>query len=153
MLAVRRFGLTHRCELMFTTASVLDGLTQVKLVAGKGHRKVGIRLESRTHLSWIKVGVITWHSGKLARVARSFRAAEMHAAADAEGELTYIRLSLWEIFRGTAPLKNWQECAAKVSATMVLRSIRCIGTQREEAQKPVESLKRKIWRCRLVYDP
>ena len=55
-----------------------------------------------------KVDVISWHSGKLARVARSSDAAELQAAADAEGELT-----------GTAPLKKWQEVAAQVPATLV----------------------------------
>ena len=41
--------------------------------------------------------VVTWHGGKLARFARSSDAAELQATADAERELTYIRLSLWEI--------------------------------------------------------
>ena len=33
------------------------------------------------------ISVISWHSGKLARVARSSYSAELQAAADAEGEL------------------------------------------------------------------
>ena len=45
-------ALGHRCEPTFTTVFVLlDGLTQVGFVAVKGLRKVGIWLESRTHLS------------------------------------------------------------------------------------------------------
>ena len=55
-------------------------------------------------------------------MARSSNAADLQATADAEGELTCIRLSPWEIFEGMAPLKNWQEVAVQVLATMVLDS-------------------------------
>ena len=61
--------------------------------------------------------MVTWHGGKLARCARSSDAAELQATADAVREHTYIRLSLWEIVGGTAPLKKWQEVAAQVLAT------------------------------------
>ena len=43
------------------------------------------------------ISVISWHSGKLATVARSSNSAELQAAADAEGELSYFRLSLREL--------------------------------------------------------
>ena len=40
------------------------------------------------------LSVISWHTGKLARMARSSNSADLQAAADAQGELSYIRLSL-----------------------------------------------------------
>ena len=52
------------------------------------------------------ISVISWHSGKLARVARSSNSAELQAAADAEGELSYIRLSLRELVGETIPLQT-----------------------------------------------
>ena len=68
------------------------------------------------------MSVISWQKGKLARDARNSSAAELQAAADAEGELTDFRMSLWEIFGGAAPLKKWQKVAAQVAATLELDS-------------------------------
>ena len=69
-----------------------------------------------------KAHVVSGHNGKSARVARSSNANEWQAVADAEEELTYVRLALWETFGGTSPLKNSQEAAAQVSASVVLDS-------------------------------
>ena len=66
--------------------------------------------------------VISWHSGKLARVARSSNSAELQAAADAEGELSYIRRSLRELVGETIPLQRWQEAAAQIPSVLVLDS-------------------------------
>ena len=66
--------------------------------------------------------MISWHSGKFARVARSSNAAEVQAAADAEGELGYIRLSLRELVGETIPLQRWQEAAAHVPGALVFDS-------------------------------
>ena len=68
------------------------------------------------------ISVISWHSGKLARVARSSNSAELQAAADAEGELSYIRLSLRELVGETIPLQRWQETAAQIPSALVLDS-------------------------------
>ena len=68
------------------------------------------------------ISVISWHSGKLARVARSSNSAELQAAADAEGELSYIRLSLRELVGETIPLQRWQEAAAQIPRVLVLDS-------------------------------
>ena len=72
----------------------------------------------QTRHSWEQaespISVISWHNGKLARVARSSNAAELQAAADAEGELSYIRLSLRELVGETIPLQRWQEAAAQI---------------------------------------
>ena len=68
------------------------------------------------------ISVISWHSGKLARVARSSNSAELQAAADAEGELSYIRLSLRELVGEPIPLQRWQEAAAQIPSALVLDS-------------------------------
>ena len=62
-----------------------------------------------------------WHCGKLARVTRSSDAVELQCATGAQGELTYFRLSLWETFGGSAPLKDLQNLEAH-AATAVLAS-------------------------------
>ena len=74
--------------------------------SSQGGHLVGITITACLEQAECKVSVISWHSGKLARVARSSKVAELQTAADAERELAYIRLSLREIFGGTAPLKN-----------------------------------------------
>ena len=114
-------GLRHHSVFV-----LLAGLMQVGLVAVKGHRKVG-HVVGITNTGFLdqaecKVSVISWHSGRLARVARSSTAAELQAAADAEGKLTYICLPFWEIFGGAAPLKKWKDVAGQVPATLVLDS-------------------------------
>ena len=62
------------------------------------------------------ISVISWHSGKLARVARRSNSAELQAAA------SYIRLSLRELVGETIPLERWQEAAAQVPGALVLDS-------------------------------
>ena len=55
LLAVRWSEHRHRYKLKFATLCVLlDGLMQVAPAAAKGHRKVGLWLESRTQLCWNK---------------------------------------------------------------------------------------------------
>ena len=99
---------------------------QVGLVAVKGHRKgghvVGVTNTAFLDEAECKVSVISWHSGKLARVARRSKAAELQAGTNAEGELTFICLPFWEIFGGAAPLKKWKDVAGQVPATLVLDS-------------------------------
>ena len=70
-------------------------------------------------LSESPISVISWHSGKLTRVARSSNSAELQAAADAEGELSYIRLSVRELFGETIPLQRWEDAAAQIPAALV----------------------------------
>ena len=55
-------------------------------------------------------------------MARSSNSAELQAAADAEGELSYIRLSLRELVGETIPLQQWQEAAAQIPSVLVLDS-------------------------------
>ena len=64
----------------------LEGSSQGGYIIGVANKTFLEQAES-------PINVISWHSGKLARVARSSNSAELQAAADAEGELSYIRLS------------------------------------------------------------
>ena len=51
-----------------------------------------------------------------------FCRAALQAAADAEGELSYIRLSLRELVGETIPLQRWQDAAAQIPSALVLDS-------------------------------
>ena len=108
------------------------------------------------------ISVISWHSGKLARVARSSNSAELQAAADAEGELSYIRLSLRELVGETIPLQRWQEAAAQIPSVLVLDSrgvydalarseSACLGLKDKRSGLEALSLKRSLveTRCGL----
>ena len=101
------------------------------------------------------ISVISWHSGKLARVARSSNSAELQAAADAEGELSYIRLSLRELVGETFPLQRWQEAAAQIPRALVLDSrgvydalarseSACLGLKDKRSGLEALSLKRSL---------
>ena len=97
-----------------------------------GHADEKDRLKEDTLLvwptrhSWNKRNVLSVCSAgtvrKLARVARCSNSSELQAAADAEGELSYIRLSLRELVGETIPLQRWQEAAAQMRSVLVLDS-------------------------------
>ena len=116
-----------------------------------------IRVANKTFLEQAEspISVISWHSGKLARVARQ-------AAADAEGELSYIRLSLRELVGETIPLQRWKEAAAQVPGALVLDSrgvydalarseSACLGLKDKRSGLEALSLKRSLveTRCGL----
>ena len=63
---------------------------------------------------------VSWHSGKLKRVARSSSAAEMQAAADAEEECAYVRLLVAETIGGAFPLKQWTRTCAMIPGVLIL---------------------------------
>ena len=74
------------------------------------------------------VSVVSWHNGKLARVARSSNAAELQAVADAQGR-THLHASLTaRSLRRAAPLKNCQKFVGQVPATVVLDNRGVYGT-------------------------
>ena len=63
---------------------------------------------------------ISWHSGKLKRVARSSSASEVQAAADAEEECTYVRLLMSETLGGRFPLRQWTEACSMIPGALIL---------------------------------
>ena len=52
--------------------------------------------------------LISWHSSRLKRVARSSSAAETQAAAEGDDEAVYIRMCKKEVLFGQLELQNWQ---------------------------------------------
>ena len=92
----------------------------------------------------------------------SSNSAELQAAADAEGELSYIRLSLRELVGETIPLQRWQEAAAQIPSALVLDSrgvcdalarseSACLGLKDKRSGLEALSLKRSLveTRCGL----
>ena len=61
------------------------------------------------------MSLISWHSSRMRRVARSSSAAETQAAADGDEEAVYIRLCLKEVLFGQLDLRNWQSEARQNS--------------------------------------
>ena len=101
------------------------------------------------------ISVICWHGGKLTRVARSSNSAELQAATDAEGELSYVRLSMRELIGETIPLQRWQKAAAQVPAALVFDSrgvydalpqsdSACLGLKDKRTVLEALSLKRSL---------
>ena len=100
-------------------------------------------------------------------MAQSSNSAELQAAADAEGELSYTRLSLRELVGETIPLQRqrWQEAAAQIPSALVLDSrgvydalarseSACLGLKDKRSGLQALSLTRSLveTRCGLRWD-
>ena len=66
------------------------------------------------------ISLISWHSSRLKRVARSSSAAETQAAADGDDEAVYMRLCLKEVLFRQLDLRNWQSEARQIPAALVV---------------------------------
>ena len=64
--------------------------------------------------------LISWHSSRLKRVARSSSAAETQAAADGDDEAVNIRSCLKEVLFGQLDLQNWQIETRQIPAALVV---------------------------------
>ena len=81
------------------------------------------------------MSLISWHSSRLRRVARSSSAAETQAAADGDDEAVFTRLCLKEVVFGQLDLRNWQSEARHIPAALVVDCtmpwialrLRCLG--------------------------
>ena len=123
--------------------------------SSQGGYIIGVANKTFLEQSESPISVISWHNGKLARVARSSNSAELEAAADPEGELSYIRLSLRELLGETIPLQRWQEAAALIPSVLVLdyRGVydalarsesACLGLKDKRSGLEALSLKRSL---------
>ena len=114
---------SDRYGLMFTTCFCVVGWSDT---TWKDHHKVRIWLESRSHLSWSRLTAKLVSAGTVGswlEFLQFSNAAELQVTVDAEKEITYIRpYQTLEIFEGAAPLKNLQDVAEQVPATVVLDS-------------------------------
>ena len=66
------------------------------------------------------MSLISRHSSRLTREARSSSAADTEAAADGDDEAVYIRLCLKEVLFGQLDLQNWQSEARPILAALVV---------------------------------
>ena len=66
------------------------------------------------------MSLISWHSSRLRRVARSSSATETQAAADGDDEAVYIRVCLKKVLLGQLDLRNWQSEARQIPAAFWL---------------------------------
>ena len=66
------------------------------------------------------MSLVSWHSSRLRRVARSSSAAETQAAAGGDDEAVYIRLCLKEVLFRQLDLQNWQSEARPIPAALVV---------------------------------
>ena len=136
-------------------------LARCALVWAQTPLRTFVSMANKTFLEQAEspISVISWHSGKLARVARSSNSAELQASADAEGELSYIRLSLRELVGETIPLQRWQEAAAQIPSALVLDSrgvydalarseSACLGLKDKRSGLEALSLKRSLVEAR-----
>ena len=66
------------------------------------------------------MSLISWHSSRLRRVAKSSSAAETQAAADGDHEAVCTRSCLKEVLFGQLDLQNWQSEARQLPVALVV---------------------------------
>ena len=107
------------------------------------------------------MSLISWHSSRLRRVARSSSAAETQAAADGDDEAVYVRLCLKEVLFGQLDLRNWQSEARQFLAALVVdcrgvyddlarSSCSCLGLKDKKSGLEALALKQSLVECGTV---
>ena len=119
------------------------------------------------------MSLLSWHSSRLKRVARSSSAAETQAAADGDDEAVHIRLYLKEVLFGQLYLQNWQSETGQILAALVVdcrgvydalarSSSSCLGLKDKKSGLEALALKQSLVECgtvvrwchwKLVHDP
>ena len=92
--------------LLWLRTQMLDGPLDQK--TSQGGQLVFIANSELLQGRESNMSLISLHSSRLKRVARSSSAAESQAAADGDDEAVYIRLCLKEVLFGQLDLQNWQ---------------------------------------------
>ena len=104
------------------------------------------------------MSLISWHSSRLRRVARSSSAAETQAAADGDDQAVYICLFLKEVLFGQLGLRNWQSEARQIPAALVVdcrgvygalarSSSSCLGLKDKKSGLEALALKQSLVEC------
>ena len=104
------------------------------------------------------MSLISWHSSRLRRMARSSCAAETQAAADGDDEAVYIRLCLKEILFGQLDLQNWRSEARQIPVALVVdsrgvydalarSSSSCLGLKDQKSGLEALALKQSLVEC------
>ena len=103
------------------------------------------------------MSLISWHSSRLKRVARSSSAAETQAA-DGDDEAVYIRLCLKEVLFGQLDLQHWQSEARRIPAPFVVdcrgvcdalarSSFSCLGLKDKKSGLEAFALRQSLVEC------
>ena len=107
------------------------------------------------------MSLISWHSSRLRRVARSSSTAETQAAADGDDEAVHIRLCLKEVLFGQLDLRNWQSEARQIPAALVVdcrgvydalarSSSSCLGPKDKKSGLEALALEQSLVECGTV---
>ena len=107
------------------------------------------------------MSLISWHSGRLKRVARSSSAAETQAASDGDDEAVYIRLCSKEVLFGQLDLQNWQSETRQILAALVVdcrgvcdalarSSSSCLGLKDKKSGLEALALEQSLEECGTV---
>ena len=105
------------------------------------------------------ISIISWHSGKLHRTARSSCDAETQAASLAEEESEYCRLVIADVLHNGCDLRNWQASCSLVPAALIIdcRGVydalarsesSCLGLQGKRSAIEALALKRSMARTK-----
>ena len=130
---LRANKLVRQAKLETSHLLVMHGLTNPCVLAW-GDAAWGVRREGSSqggyfiamadgdalHTQDFRMNIISWHSGKLARVARSSSAAEVQAAGSTQEEQEYVRLVMYEILYGKFPLTEWAEACPAIPGALIM---------------------------------
>ena len=146
--------------LLSLRTQMLDGpLDQMAL--HKVDRLVFIAISELLQGRESNMSLISWHSSRLRRVARSSSAAETQAAADGDDEAVYIRLCLKEVLFGQLDLRTWQSEARQIRPVLVVdcrgvydalarSSSSCLGLKDKKSGLEALALKQSLVECGTI---
>ena len=63
--------------------------------------------------------LVSWHSSKTPRVAKSSSAVELQGIGEVDDEMTYVRLALYETLVGPIDIRIWPTYARRIPAAVV----------------------------------
>ena len=89
-----------------------DGTSQLGYLVGIGDIELLQGKES-------PVTIVSWHSSKTPRVAKSSSAVELQGIGEVDDEMTYVRLALYETLIGPIEIRRWPEYARRIPAAVV----------------------------------
>ena len=93
------------------------------------------------------MSLISWHSSRLRRVARSSSAAVTQAVADGDDEAVYIRLCLKVVLFGQLDLQNWQSETRQIPGALARSSSSCLGLKDKKYGLEALALKQSLVEC------
>ena len=65
------------------------------------------------------VTLVSWHSSKTPRVAKSSSAVELQGIGEVDDEMTFVRLALYETLVGPIDIRRWPTYARRIPAAVV----------------------------------